>query len=184
LEDARVVVTPEHPSVTLRPMTIVEFDAWRDVAIRQHAEQTSRATGRSLEASLDDAAELLPKVLVDGINTRGMDFFVIVDVDDQEIGWLWIGSSPDDPEAGFVWDIIIEQSRRGRGYGRAAMLAAEQFFAAKGKVRIGLQVAARNDVARRLYEAMGYQVTMTTMSKAIAAGTHAPDRPPRTLPRR
>ena len=57
----------------------------RDVAIRNHAEQASRATGRSLEASLDDAARLLPTVLVDGIDTRGMSF-VVVDGDEPAVG--------------------------------------------------------------------------------------------------
>jgi ribosomal protein S18 acetylase RimI-like enzyme len=160
--------------VTLRPMTGLEFETWREIAIRHHAEQMSRAAGTSLEVSLDEAGQLLPTVLVDGLNTRAMSFFV-VKAAGHRVGWLWIGSSPGDPHAGFVWDIIIDDAWRGRGYGRAAMVAAERFFEEQGKVRIGLQVAARNDVARHLYESMGYcdvatRGVLTTMSKTLDSG--------------
>jgi ribosomal protein S18 acetylase RimI-like enzyme len=163
--------------VSLRPMTTSEFETWREIAIRQHAEQVSRATGRGLEACLDEARQVLPTVLVDGINTKAMNFFAI-EAADHRVGWLWIGRSPRDPHAGFVWDIIIDDSCRGRGYGRAAMVAAERYFEEQGKVRIGLQVAAKNDVARDLYESLGYLEVatsdgMTTMSKTLGSGSAA-----------
>jgi ribosomal protein S18 acetylase RimI-like enzyme len=157
----------ERPVVGLRPMTVADFEGWRDIAIRHHAEQTSRATGRSLEVSLGEAAQLLPKVLVDGLDTKGMSLFVVVNGSDQAVGWLWVGSAPDDPDAGFVFDIIIREAFRNRGYGRAAMSAGERFFMEQGKVRVGLQVATRNAAARHLYESMGYSTVMTTMAKPL-----------------
>jgi ribosomal protein S18 acetylase RimI-like enzyme len=169
LDDVGVVVGSDGPVVRLRPMTAMEFETWRDIAIRGHAEQTCRATGRSLEDALENSAQLLPSLLCDGPDTEGMNLFVVVDDgSDEPVGWLWVGSSSsDDPDPGYVWDVIIAESRRGRGYGRAAMIAAEQFVAQQGKARISLQVAAWNDVARHLYESMGYRVVMTTMSKVL-----------------
>jgi ribosomal protein S18 acetylase RimI-like enzyme len=168
------VVSFEHgrdPMVSLRPMTGSEFETWREIAIAQHAAQMSRATGRGLEVSLDEAGQLLLAVLVDGLNTKAMSFFAI-EASDRRVGWLWIGSSPRDTRAGYVWDIIIDDACRGRGYGRAAMVAAEGFFEQQGRDRIDLQVAAGNDVARRLYESLGYadvvpSDVMTTMSKTL-----------------
>ena len=58
-------------------MTGPEFETWREIAIRQHAEQVSRATGRSLEVTLDESAQLLPTVLVDGRDTEAMSFFAV-----------------------------------------------------------------------------------------------------------
>lgn len=155
-------------------MTRSEFEEWREIAIAHHATQTSRATGRSLEVSLKEAAALLPRVLVAGLDTKNMSFFVVVDDSGQTVGWLWLGLSPDDPNTGFVWDIIVDESNRGHGYGRAAMVAAERFFAGQGKLQMGLQVAAGNDVARHLYESLGYHDIMTTMSKRLEHGASEP----------
>lgn len=158
------------PVPSLRPMTEAEFESWRQLAIINHAQQMSTATGRDLEVSREEASQLLRKVLVRGLETPGMNFFVLVDDAGRIVGWLWLGSSPQDADAGFVWDIIIDESHRGRGYGRAAMVAAERFFAQQGKLRMGLQVAAGNHVARHLYESLGYHNVMTTMSKELGPG--------------
>ena len=160
--------------VTLRRMSAAEFATWWDITIRSHAEQLSRATGHPLAAELDAARELLPQVLVDGVDTSGMHFFA-VEAAHERVGWLWIGAAPGDQPAGFVWDIIIDDAARGRGHGRATMVAAEQFFVEQGMARITLQVATGNDVARRLYESLGYEVVttngpMTTMAKALPSG--------------
>jgi ribosomal protein S18 acetylase RimI-like enzyme len=151
-------------------MTGPEFDVWWELAIQRHAEQVSRATAKPLAAAVDESRALLPKVLTAGLDTEGMRLFVVVDESGADVGWLWIGAAPGDPDAGFVWDIIIDEVFRGRGYGRAAMVAAEQHFAALGKTRITLQVYGGNVVARTLYESLGYAEIMTTMSKPLARG--------------
>jgi ribosomal protein S18 acetylase RimI-like enzyme len=111
---------------------------------------------------------LLSKVLSNGLRTDGMSLFAITD-GDARIGWMWLGDSPSDPAAGFVFDIIIEAEARARGYGRAAMLAAEQFFRSQGKARVALNVFGGNDTARGLYESLGYLPTSTSMAKSLEA---------------
>jgi ribosomal protein S18 acetylase RimI-like enzyme len=148
-------------------MTDDEFAAWWDLTISQHAQLVSRATGRPLETELEGARRQLPNVLPAGLATDGMDFFILEDGSGIEVGWLWLGRSATDPSAGFVWDIIIDERCRGHGYGRAAMLAAERHFVAQGKTRVGLQVSGGNDVARRLYESLGYSTITTEMSKPL-----------------
>jgi ribosomal protein S18 acetylase RimI-like enzyme len=162
------MVSAVSAALSLRPMTDDEFAAWWDLTIAQHAQLVSNATGRPLETELDDARQLLPKVLPAGQATEGMDFFVLEDGSAIDVGWLWLGRSPNDPDAGFVWDIIIDEPFRGRGFGRAAMLAAERHFVGQGKTRVGLQVSGGNDVARTLYESLGYSTIMTEMSKRLA----------------
>jgi ribosomal protein S18 acetylase RimI-like enzyme len=157
---------PEDRVVRLRPMTEDEFPAWREIAIHHHAAQVSRASGTDLEKAIDESRDLLDNVLAAGLTTANMHLFVVSDFD-RDIGWLWLGQSPQDPAAGFVFDIIIEPDVRGEGYGRATMRAAEQFFAARGKSSIGLDVASGNDIARALYESLGYRSIMTSMSKPL-----------------
>lgn len=155
------------PAVALRPMSDAEFPAWREIAIRHHAAQVSRATGKDLDAATKVSRELLAKVLSAGLATEKMNLFVVLDDSHREIGWLWLGTSPQDSDAGFVFDIIVDANVRGRGYGRAIMRAAERFFQAQGKSDISLDVADGNDAARTLYESMGYRPVVTSMTKSL-----------------
>jgi ribosomal protein S18 acetylase RimI-like enzyme len=155
------------PSVSLKAMTEAEFPRWREIAIEQHAAQVSRATGKALQAAVDESRQVLAQVLPMGLASENMDLFVVTNESQREIGWLWLGPSPRDAGAGFVFDIIIESSHRGRGYGRATMLAAERFFLAQGRSRVGLDVAGGNEIARALYESIGYLPISTAMSKRL-----------------
>lgn len=49
------------------------------------------------------------------------------------------------------------------------MRAAERFFLADGKSRVGLEVAGVNDIARELYESMGYLPVSTSMTKNLSS---------------
>ena len=150
-------------------MTEDEFGPWRELTIAQHSEQVSRATGKAFDVTVAESRELLPKILPDGQATEHMHFFVVLDDSERVIGWLWLGASPADPDAGFVFDIIIDADVRGQGYGRAVMVAAEEFFRAQDKLRVGLDVLGGNDVARALYESLGYRPIQTAMTKTLGA---------------
>lgn len=167
LAQALLPASVAQPVVRLRPMTDAEFAPWREIAIRHHAAQVSRATGDDLAAATEDARTVLAKVLPAGWATENMHFFVVIDESEREVGWLWLGPAPQDPAVGFVFDVIIDVSVRGRGYGRATMRVAEQFFRTQGKSRISLDVAGGNDVARNLYESLGYRPTSTSMAKNL-----------------
>ena len=130
-------------------MTETEFASWRDIAIDQHGAQLSRAAGKYLDAAVEESRVLLSNVLPNGLRTDGMSLFAITE-GDARIGWMWLGASPSDPAAGFVFDIIIEAEARGRGYGRAAMLAAEQFFRSQGKARVAQRLRRERHGARPL----------------------------------
>lgn len=84
------------------------------------------------------------------------------------VGLLWLGPMPE-RRAGREWIYYVEvdESARGRGYGRAAMLLAERDALAHGATELGLNVFGSNTVARRLYESVGYATTAVTMSKKL-----------------
>ncbi len=67
----------------------------------------------------------------------------------------------------FIWDIVIDPGRRGRGYGRAAMEALEPLARSLGYDTIRLHVFGHNEVARSLYSAVGYTETDVQMAKRI-----------------
>jgi ribosomal protein S18 acetylase RimI-like enzyme len=93
----------------------------------------------------------------------------IVEAGGQRVGSLWAGERPDPVgrPTFFVYDVRINEGRRGRGYGRAAMIAAEAEAARRGIDRIALNVFGGNDRARSLYRSLGYAERAVTMDKTL-----------------
>ena len=148
-------------------MTAPEYEAWIEEAVISYADERAAATGIPLAVSLDKARAQLPMLLPEGHATPGMQLFVIVDDTDSDVGNLWLGTDPDRPDTLFVWDISIREQFRGRGLGRAAMLAAEDVARQTHAVAMSLNVFGSNTVARRLYESLGYGVTAQQMLKNL-----------------
>ena len=91
-----------------------------------------------------------------------------VEEDGTRVGSLWLGPPTDArPGEWWVWDIMIDESRRGRGLGRACMLLAEREASARGATRLGLTVFGHSSVARHLYESLGYSAVSVRMSKTL-----------------
>jgi ribosomal protein S18 acetylase RimI-like enzyme len=67
----------------------------------------------------------------------------------------------------FIYDIEIAKDMRGRGFGRAAMQAAEEWTRERGGTRVALNVFGPNLTARSLYDSLGYEVLATSMFKDI-----------------
>ena len=87
---------------------------------------------------------------------------------DQPVGVLWLG--PLDAERSNEWwvfDIEIDESQRGKGFGRAAMQLAEVVAAQHGATKLGLNVFGSNTVAQALYASLDYATTAITMWKPL-----------------
>jgi ribosomal protein S18 acetylase RimI-like enzyme len=87
--------------------------------------------------------------------------------DGVRVGELWIGPHGDDPQRWWVWNVAIDEARRGQGLGRRTMMLAEKLAAANGATTIGLNVFAHNVVARGLYRSLGYDETSVQMRKSL-----------------
>jgi GNAT superfamily N-acetyltransferase len=61
----------------------------------------------------------------------------------------------------------VEEAHRGRGLGRATMLAAEEPLRGDGCTRIALNVWGCNRRAILLHDSLGYQVDSQQMSKSL-----------------
>jgi len=95
--------------------------------------------------------------------------FVMNVLEDEEIvGTLWMGRPfSGDDVTWFIFDIEIVKDMRGRGVGRAAMQAAEEWTRERGGTRVALHVFGPNLTARSLYDSLGYEVLETSMFKDI-----------------
>ena len=72
---------------------------------------------------------------------------------------------------GVAVDLWVEPEARGGGLGRRLTDALFDALAARGAERVVLYVAARNPIARRIFERAGFRPTMLELTREAAAPT-------------
>ncbi len=155
-------------SVTLKSMPAARLSDWMRRAAAEDAADMVRL-GEDADAAGRAAVKDLAGYFPDGAPLPGHLLFEVHADDGREVGYLWIGPTLKG-HAGewWVWDILIEESEQGKGYGRAALLAGEKLAAENGGVTMGLRVLGFNDRAKSLYDSLGYETTSHVMSKRLA----------------
>ena len=152
--------------VKLESKTSEELASWMP-DMKQHyvAERIKAGEAADVARKLSDSqfAELFP----DGSPADGQHVMNVLE-NEENVGTLWIGRPfSGDGSTWFIFDIEIAKDMRGRGFGRAAMEAAEQWTRERGGTRVALNVFGPNLTARSLYDSLGYEVLATSMFKDI-----------------
>ena len=149
-------------ALQLRPIEDEEFVAWLPRLQEEYAEDLIRDYGMSADQARTQAA-----AEIDGHRPAGHSVFVI-EVDGEPVGHLWLVERRDVFEPTLsVYDIDVDEPYRRRGYGKAAMVFAEEEARRRGLTRIALRVGARNEGARDLYRSLGFKENEVSMSKLI-----------------
>ena len=155
--------------VTLARITAAqEYEAWSAQLLEGYAAGIVAASGLSrAEAEVRarrEVADLLPR----GFDTPGQLIFRVV-AESQPVGWLWVSLHHPlaVPGVGFIYDIVIDEAFRGRGYGREPMRLAELEAQRNGLHGLALHVFGHNGVARSLYSSLGYRETSVRMQKDL-----------------
>ncbi len=153
----------------LRPMGEDEYQSWYVAAVEAYA-QGHAATGYlTPEEARGMAAKEFQDLLPDGPRSKGHHLYTIADAESGEnVGMIWFAErgAPQVPHA-FIYDFIVWERHRGKGYGKAAMLAIEPEVQALGLRRIALHVFGENATAIGLYERSGYRTTNLLMAKDL-----------------
>jgi GNAT superfamily N-acetyltransferase len=155
------------PTVTLAPMTDDDYAAYTAAANETYARVVSEAGGRPYQEVLPEAAALRQSLLPAGPRTPGHRLFRVLDEHGVAAGVLWVGPSSSDPTQAWVLDVELEPGARGRGLGRATMLAAEDVARSLGFASIGLNVFATNARAEALYRSLGYRPERSQLRKPL-----------------
>lgn len=88
------------------------------------------------------------------------------------VGYVYAGLEPlswkELREAcGFIHDIVVDESQRGGGIGRALIDAASEWLKAHGAPRVILWTAEPNHAAQRVFEHAGFRRTMIEMTREL-----------------
>jgi RimJ/RimL family protein N-acetyltransferase len=150
--------------VRLRELRDDELPGWLDGMRRFYVDDLVRHGGLTrVEAEAKSNAEheaLFPG----GGPAAGNHLFVVEDENGEPIGRLWFAERP---FGLWLFAIELDERVRGRGLGRAAMLAFEARARELGAKKVALNVFGGNAVARSLYASLGYTAEAVRMGKRL-----------------
>jgi ribosomal protein S18 acetylase RimI-like enzyme len=156
-------------SARLRPLRADEFASFYERAQAGYAASIEHAGGWTHEAAVAKAERDMTELWPDGLATADQWVYVVEDESGEEVGDLWVAEREvSGRQALFVYDVEIGEKHRGHGFGRAAMLLAEDEARARGLSFVALNVFGGNEVARNLYRALGYEEMAVAMGKELA----------------
>ena len=160
-----VAEVPAPSGIRLHPMDDADYAAFRDASDEEYAqERFDSGADPTIEAARRTTAEQMLELLPDGLQTSGNRFWTVRDGDDRSAGILWLHLREN---LGFIYDIAMDEDRRGQGLGTQTLRAAAAETARAGLGVLALNVFGSNPGARRLYEREGYRVTESLWSVPI-----------------
>ena len=153
----------------LVPMTQAQFDRWLEASVADYADEKVKAGNWPVEDALARSRQEFQKLLPRGLATPDQHLFAIVADAGTQVGCLWFAVVQEaaGPVA-FVYDFVVDEAQRRKGYGEQAFCALEDEVRALGLHTIQLHVFGHNRPAIALYEKLGYTATNVMMSKTIA----------------
>jgi ribosomal protein S18 acetylase RimI-like enzyme len=158
-----MVMVVTTPPVILRPITDDEYPSWMERAAASFAAGVGPARGLTPDEALALAYEQTESLLPEGPATDQQLIWMAV-AGDEPVGSLWISTKSKVP---FIYGIEVDHAHRGKGHGRAIMLAGEEECRRLGHTQLDLNVFGDNTTAIALYDSLGYTVISQQMRKAL-----------------
>ena len=149
--------------LTFQKMSDAEFKLYEAQAIIEYAENKKQAEHITAEAALKLAQDSYSELIPNGIHTKGHYFYSIIS-GGKSIGMIWVA---DQTTVAYIYDFLIDEKFRGKGYGKASLAWLETEVLKLGFKAIKLHVFEHNHYARSLYEKVGYFATGRSMIKNL-----------------
>jgi ribosomal protein S18 acetylase RimI-like enzyme len=155
--------------VKLEPMSEEEFGPWLATHARDYAKDKVVSGAWRAEDAPRLADEAYHKLLPQGLGTP--DNFVYTAVDEateENVGNVWFAKMTYEGQTfAFVYDLLVLEEHRRKGYGEQIMRALEEKVREVGLDSIALHVFGHNHAAKVLYEKIGYEITDLNMMKKL-----------------
>jgi len=153
--------------IVFRKMTRDEFSKYRKLSLEEYAQDIARNFRRPIDEVRTEAKQQVRRILRNGLSTPGHFLYNVLEKKTSEtIGLIWFNVD-DDKKRAFLYDILIYQPHRGKGYGRRTLELLETKLRNLGVTQFGLHVFAHNQVAIKLYKTHGFYTASFNMQKDI-----------------
>ncbi len=153
----------------LVPISDDDFAAWLEQSIVGYAEEKVAAGNWPAEGAAERSRKEFDELLPAGKESPDNRIWSLHDPEiGANVGVLWLAVvGPAAQRKAFIYDFVVFEAYRRRGYGAQALRAIEPEVLALGVDRIGLHVFGHNHGARALYEQAGYEVTNVNMERRL-----------------
>ena len=154
--------------VNLIPMTVEAYEDYLLEMAPDYAREHIEAGNWPEEGAEERAIqEMWDVYLPEGVATKDNYLFTLFDPKiGQKVGMLWYAIQEKGKQRqAFVYDVIVDEQYRRRGYAFQAFQKMEDLVKAEGVELIGLHVFGYNKGAQAMYKKLGYQVTDISMKK-------------------
>jgi ribosomal protein S18 acetylase RimI-like enzyme len=132
-----------------------------------YARTSPHYTGMPLDEAIDRITKDFEKrIAPEGLKTAGQ-FFLAICLGETQIGYFHFGEFPKGAKSVYGWNFHIFDEYQRRGWGRASMKLANEFFKKLGYQKVALNVIATNTVAIELYKKFGFKVAQVNMEAEI-----------------
>ena len=165
------MTSQELDNISLVDLDDAPYREYRDHLVRDYAADKVRAGAWSESEAQIRAAKDVDGLLPEGPATQGHFLYSVrEDAADAEVGTVWFALR-DSGVGRYVWiyDIIINESFRRRGYASRTLELVEARAKELGAKSVELHVFGHNQGAQALYDKVGYSVTSITMAKQVGA---------------
>ena len=153
--------------ITLTKMNDEEYLQWI-ARSRENYRDENVKNGMTLAEAQKKSDDDFLRILPDGLKSADQYIFAIKENGTDWIGTIWFGvRGAVDNRKAFIYDVVLEEATRGKGYGKKTMELLENEVKKLGLRHIGLHVFGHNKIARNLYEKMGYGVTNLVLEKVL-----------------
>jgi ribosomal protein S18 acetylase RimI-like enzyme len=155
--------------VRLELIGALEYETWLSHTVAEYTAEKVQAGNYHADEAVQRAEQEFRELLPEGPATPGQHLFSIVDAASGDcVGVVWFAEIQRGPRReAFIYDLVVHEPFRRRGYARAAMIALEDEVRRLAIERIGLHVFGHNRAAWALYDQLGYEVTNINMAKTL-----------------
>jgi GNAT superfamily N-acetyltransferase len=153
--------------VRVRPMSIAEFNSYRDRIISAVAAQYVRAGRCEPDQAETLAARAIDDKLPAGPQTPGMLLLAAENGDREYVGEIWIALGQSRPRNAWICEMEVRPEHRNKGYRYALAEAAEEQALQLGANTIAGYVQATNEITLHVAESAGYEVISMVVRKSL-----------------
>lgn len=148
--------------VKLEPLQQDDFDHFLEREIQSYAEDHVRNGNWPAEGALERSRKEFEHYLPDGIHSPDQYLWSILNEENRKIGVLWVQVKEG---KAFIFDFVIDETYRGKGYGKQSLQAMDERLKSMGAQSVALHVFGDNIPAQELYKKAGFEITGMHMKK-------------------